>query len=155
MENNAGFWRRVSAYLVDIIPIVFLTGAIFYFCYGFDDILRSRFTRPNDLQARVEFIHMRNIIRNISLLIWILYCALLEGTAYQATFGKLLVGLKVVDENGNRISWKRSFGRNLFKFINYIALGLGFIWVAFTKNKQGWHDLVAKTYEVKKIEQQN
>ena len=107
------------------------------------------------MQARVEFIHMRNIIRNISLLIWILYCALLEGTAYQATFGKLLVGLKVVDENGNRISWKRSFGRNLFKFINYIALGLGFIWVAFTKNKQGWHDLVAKTYEVKKIEQQN
>jgi uncharacterized RDD family membrane protein YckC len=153
MENNAGFWRRVSAYLVDVIPIVLLVGAVFYFFYGFDDILRDRFARPGDVQARIEFLRMRNIIRNISFLIWVLYCALLEGTVYQGTFGKLLVGLKVVDENGKRISWKRSLGRNLFKFISLIALGLGFIWVAFTKNKQGWHDLVAKTYVVKKTEQ--
>jgi len=150
MKENAGFWRRVLAALIDIIPITLLVASVFYFYYGFDDVLRSYFTQLHDLDARREFIHERNHIRNLSFVIWILYSILLECTAFQATFGKLLVGLKVVDQNGNRLSYLRSIVRNLLKFVSLVPFSLGFIWVAFTKQKQGWHDLVVKAFVIKK-----
>jgi uncharacterized RDD family membrane protein YckC len=36
--------------------------------------------------------------------------------------------------------------------VNSIIFGIpiGFIWAAFDKNKQGWHDKMAGTYVVKK-----
>ena len=149
MENNGGFWRRVLTYIIDIIPIVIVIGAIFYFLYGFDNIIKARFSQPNDIDSRAEFLRIRNHIRDISFAVWVLYSIFFECSALQATLGKLAIGLKVVDKEGDQLSFYRSLGRNLFKFISLIALGLGFIWVAFTKNKQGWHDLVARTYVVK------
>ena len=35
------------------------------------------------------------------------------------------------------------------KQVSFFALGLGCLWVAFDRNKQGWHDKVAHTYVVR------
>ena len=94
MKDNAGFWRRVLAYLIDIISIVIVVAAVFYFFYGFDEVIKDRFSHPNDFDSRVEFLRVRNQIRDISFALWILYSIFFECSQLQATFGKLVKNKK-------------------------------------------------------------
>ena len=154
MENNAGFWRRTLAYTVDILPITLIVATVFHLFFGLDEAFRNQIAAPRDLDTRLELYRVRNQARDLTFAIWVLYCIVFEWSPLQGTLGKLLVGIKVVDRNGNRLSLDRSIGRNLFKFVSLLVLGLGFIWAAFTRHKQGWHDLVAKTYVVKRRQPQ-
>ena len=72
----------------------------------------------------------------------------MEVSSFQGTFGKRMVGIKVTDENGNRLTLGQSITRNLTKIISYLAIALGFIWVLFDKKRRGWHDMIAKTFVV-------
>lgn len=59
----------------------------------------------------------------------------------QATFGKKLLGLRVVSEDGARLSLgKIAFRETIGKFISMLVLGIGYLMVAFTSKKQGLHD---------------
>jgi uncharacterized RDD family membrane protein YckC len=60
------------------------------------------------------------------------------------------MGIKVVDENGDRMTLSKSVGRNLSKVLSYFVIFLGFIWILFDKKKQGWHDKINKTFVVNK-----
>lgn len=60
---------------------------------------------------------------------------------YGGTIGKLLVGLRVTDENGNLLSFKRSFFRHTVGYqFAFLLLGLGFMTIIKDSKKQGWHD---------------
>jgi uncharacterized RDD family membrane protein YckC len=135
-----GFWRRFAAYAIDIIPITLVLFLLFYFFLGFDAALRAYFDN------RAAFLEQRNQIRDLAFIIWILYCAFAESSSLQGTLGKKLLGIKVVDREGQRLGFGRAIARNLAKIISFIPLGLGFLWVAFSKEKKGWHDMIAKTY---------
>jgi uncharacterized RDD family membrane protein YckC len=74
-----------------------------------------------------------------------LYAALMESSSYQATLGKMILGLKVTDLNGNRISFERATGRHFAKWLSAMILFIGFIMIAFTERKQGLHDMLAET----------
>ena len=74
-----------------------------------------------------------------------LYEAFMESSSYQATLGKMIFGMRVTDLNGNRISFERATGRHFAKWLSGLALGIGYIMVAFTERKQGLHDLLAGT----------
>lgn len=77
-----------------------------------------------------------------------LYYALFESSRLQATPGKLLLGLAVVDRSNNRVRFGRAFSRSIFKEISSLLMGIGFVVAAFTSNKQALHDIIAKTYVV-------
>src|SRR5262249_28295765 len=47
----------------------------------------------------------------------VLYFALLESSAWQASWGKRWRGLRVVDARGARLSWGRALGRTALAFI--------------------------------------
>ena len=78
------------------------------------------------------------------------YFALLESSERQATFGKMALGLKVTDLNGNRISFGQAVGRNLAKYISLVTLLIGYIMAGFTERKQALHDMIASTLVFKK-----
>jgi TonB family protein len=79
-----------------------------------------------------------------------LYFAVMQASKRQATLGKELLGLKVVHAGARtRISLLRSFGRELAKVVSAALLGLGFVIAAFTRRKQGLHDLIASTEVVR------
>lgn len=82
------------------------------------------------------------------ILTW-LYYALLESSAKQGTLGKVILGMKVVDYNNQRISFARATGRYFSKIISTIILMIGFIMIAFTSRKQGLHDMIARTLVIK------
>jgi uncharacterized RDD family membrane protein YckC len=66
--------------------------------------------------------------------------------------GRRMVGLKVVDSEGDPIGFWRSLGRNLFAiFISAPVFYLGFLWVFWDPCKQAWHDKVFRTFVLRRV----
>jgi uncharacterized RDD family membrane protein YckC len=130
-----GFWIRVVAYILDGI----LLGVV-------SSILR--FVTGAHIET-VDFAHFDYTTNVGSLLIGWLYFALMESSQRGATVGKMAVGLRVVTDQGQRLSFANATGRYFAKFISAIILFIGFIMVAFTDRKRGLHDMIAGTLVVK------
>lgn len=60
---------------------------------------------------------------------------------FGGSFGKLACGLRVRDETGKRLSFKRVFFRQVigYKF-SMLAFGLGYLAAVKDKQRQAWHD---------------
>lgn len=132
-----GFWLRVVATILDAlivgavtIPLVFMLGV----------------GSLTDERAFLSFMPMFNLLLIAGA--W-LYEAALTSSSYQATIGKLVVGLKVTDANGNRLSFLHATGRHFAKLLSQLTLFIGYLMVAFTERKQGLHDFIAGTLVVK------
>jgi len=61
------------------------------------------------------------------------------------TVGGIICGLKVVRLDGRPIDWPTAIARAAGCFLSMLAIGLGFIWVAFDDQRQSWHDKIAGT----------
>jgi len=66
-----------------------------------------------------------------------------------ATIGDIILGLKVVRVDGAPLEWVTVIVRALACFFSLVVAGLGFIWIAFDRDKQGWHDKIAGTVVVR------
>ncbi len=82
---------------------------------------------------------------------WIFYAAMMiayftyfHGTTGR-TPGKMLLGLQVLSADGTPISFGIAFLRAVGYLVSGALFNIGFIWVAFDKRKQGWHDKIAGT----------
>jgi uncharacterized RDD family membrane protein YckC len=64
------------------------------------------------------------------------------------TPGKWLFGLRVIRTDGQRLGVGRSILRVIAYWISAIPLFLGFAWILFDDQRQGWHDKIAGTYVV-------
>lgn len=69
----------------------------------------------------------------------------LKGT----TIGGILFGLQVIRVDGRPIDWATAIVRALGCFLSLVAVGLGFIWIAFDPERQAWHDKIAGTVVVR------
>ena len=83
------------------------------------------------------------------MLIQIGYFSLLESSRWQATLGKRVCGLRVTRLDGGRISLRRALGRYFAKFLSALILLIGFAMIAWTRRKQGLHDILADTLVVR------
>jgi uncharacterized RDD family membrane protein YckC len=83
---------------------------------------------------------------------YLLYFVKLESGPQQATIGKLILGIKLVDaKTGQRISFGQSLGRFLVKHLfSGWFFCIGFLMALFTEQKQSLHDLAAGTFVVRK-----
>lgn len=80
----------------------------------------------------------------------VFYYAIMESSKAQASVGKMALGIKVTDTDGNRLTFGKAFLRAIGKLISSSFMCLGFIIAAFTEKKQALHDLIASTLVVKK-----
>ncbi len=78
------------------------------------------------------------------------YFAFFESWKLQATPGKITTGLKVTNEQYNKISFQNAVGRYFGKVMSGLIFGIGFLLIPITKNKQGFHDQMAKTFVTSK-----
>ncbi|MBN9518577.1 RDD family protein [bacterium] len=145
----AGFWRRFAAYCIDSIPIKLLVLVVCYNFFGFDAVWERYLTRkPEDIEARLEFLEARNRARDLGIALYLVYCWLAEGSAARGTLGKLIMGIEVRRADGTPLSSVDAARRNGAKLLSFFSLGLGFLWVAWSRKKQGWHDLLTGTVVV-------
>jgi len=141
MPANGGFWRRVVAYIIDAIVLniaMSMVGGVLGLGISVQMMGLNASGQPGLAAGYWAFLA-------VSFLGQWLYSALLEASAWQGTLGKKALGMSVTDMNGNRISFGRATGRYFGKILSSIVLLIGFIMVAFTKRKQGLHDILAGT----------
>lgn len=135
---HAGFWRRVSAYLIDSLLI-----GVVNFTISFVLGIMAALTGSAELAIAVNLVGTV-----ISIVLTWLYFAKLESGDAQSTLGKRAMSLKVTDEFGNRITFARATGRHFAKIISGLIFAIGFFMAGFTERKQGLHDTLAKTFVV-------
>jgi uncharacterized RDD family membrane protein YckC len=82
-------------------------------------------------------------------IIWLLYCGFFESSKWQATIGKLIIGLKVIDIHGNRLVLSKALIRCLALFVAILPLGYGIWGVSNDPHKQGWHDMMSDSFVIK------
>ncbi len=70
-------------------------------------------------------------------------------TAGGQTPGKMAMGLHVVKQDGSPIDGSTAALRYVGYILSGIALGLGFLWIIWDPQHEGWHDKIAKTRVVK------
>jgi len=130
----AGFWIRFAAAIIDAIILSIPQLAL---QYAMADSIA---------EGGAGFALYYIIVIALS---WIYYAGM-ESSANQGTLGKMVVGLKVTNLEGEPISFVNATGRYFAKIISAIILGIGYIMAAFTPKKQALHDQLAKTLVVKK-----
>lgn len=130
----AGFWRRLAAFLLDGLVI----SAIDAFIWIPITVGRSALGTRTTSLTPVLFGYGATII-----VAW-LYYALMEGSRWQATLGKMALRLVVADEARQRISFLRATGRYILKALVPWPLHL----VAFivSDSNQAVHDMLLDTY---------
>jgi uncharacterized RDD family membrane protein YckC len=74
----------------------------------------------------------------------------MESSKMQATIGKLALGLKVTDLEGNKLDFTKALVRNLSRIVSNLTMLIGYIIAAFTEKKQALHDIIAGTLVLKK-----
>ena len=138
--NYASLGDRFVAVLIDhiilhFISLVFLIPAFilgaFAFSFGF-----GLFFGPLIL---ADFV------------LWLLYFSYFEGTTGQ-TFGKSMVGVKVVDQTTQRpVDIGRALIRNVLRIIDWLPFFyiLGFILVAVEEKRKRLCDMAAETIVIK------
>jgi len=154
----AGFWRRLVAFMIDstivtIIFVVLLVIAGLAFFFG---------AMSADNNAWINNLANLKAFSSILLLTMVFYIAI--NTAYFTYFhgttgrtpGKMLLGLQVLSADGTPISFGIAFLRAVGYLVSSLlgTIPIGFIWAAFDKKKQAWHDKIAGTVVIIK-EQQN
>ncbi len=65
------------------------------------------------------------------------------------TIGGIVLGLKVVRLDGQPVTFAVALVRALAGAFSMVVLFLGFLWIAWDSEKQGWHDKIAGTVVLK------
>lgn len=155
--NYAGFWQRFLALIIDsiligvirsilVIPILAAVGLSFV-----GDIQDLDTADSSDVIAMAAaFFGALMATAAISSVISILYFSFMESSKYQASVGKLALGLIVTDMEGNRIDFGKALLRNFGKLVSGAILMIGYIMDCFTDKKQALHDMIASTLVLKK-----
>ncbi len=128
-NKNAGFILRVLAGFAE--GQIFLLPSILLLSYALGS------TSIPELGARFTL-----------LIVWIAILTpvmFFYGAAttywWGGTIGKLLTGLRVTDEGGKPMNFKRLFFRHTIGYqFSGLLFGLGFLSIIKDQNKQSWHD---------------
>lgn len=146
-----GFWKRAAAFAVDgilvSIPPAVICGPILY---NLASGLQADENSDAALLTLATMITVYVVWQILGLVSFWLYFALCESGAKQATWGKRLMGIKVVDYHGNRIGFGRATGRTFAKILSYALFYVGFLMAGNTRRKRALHDYIAQTYVVRK-----
>ncbi len=118
------FGRRLVAYLIDFAVVTLFFA--FLVAAGMKEI-------PDFLAQTVMAFYF--------IILWVFW----DGR----TVGKKIMKIKIVTIEGKPITPGKAILRYLGYIISSLGAFLGFLWIIWDKNHQGWHDKIAKTLVVK------
>jgi len=130
----AGFLRRFAAFVLDTIIFCVISFVLLMIL----TLLKFYPQNPNDITLTIHFISLIGFI-----ILYFFYFVFPEASPWQATLGKKILGIKVVDTHGHRISIGRSLGRNVNMALSSITFCVGFLMCLWTKKEQCLHDMVS------------
>jgi uncharacterized RDD family membrane protein YckC len=159
-----GFWKRFLAFLIDSLVVSLVLSPVMLALYGggyFDRLnaelaalLVSSGDPIADAARRLDMLGRSDsaiaALSDIRVQIGLVVATVLFWRFRGATPGKMLVKARIVTaEELAPASTGRLIGRFFAYFVSAIPACLGFLWIAFDKRKQGWHDKLAGTVVVR------
>ncbi len=148
----AGFWIRVVAAILDylVVSTVNLTVSLLYGVSILEYIGVGINVNPETPFEPLErFTGIDWIIYLANMIFSIVYAPILISL-WGTTVGKRPFDLYVVKADGGRCRFWRALGRESAKYISAVVLFVGYLMVAFRKDKRGLHDLIAGTAVIKR-----
>jgi len=133
-KRNAPAWERLISFIFDILICSF----------GYYMITLSVEKIGIELSALINELLM--------VVIFWFYFAIFESSKFQATLGKMIEQIIVVDINGDRISFIRALLRSVLICISMLPFFIGILIVFFNKGRRTFHDMATNTFVVKKHE---
>jgi len=132
--HYVGFWLRVVATIIDSLLVSFLVYPLLYTFGALDPVAAG----SGGLLALL----LNFVLPAVAVILFWIYKS--------ATPGKMVVGAAIVDAKTlGRPSTGQLIGRYLAYYLSTVVLMLGFLWIAFDRRKQGWHDKLAGTVVVR------
>ncbi len=143
----AGFWIRVLASIIDTFIMLLILAPLMMSIYGMNSLTTqmsnenmSYYASSYTFQGDGNFFLNYVLPAIIIIAFWVFK---------SATPGKMLTKLSIVDaKTGKKPTLIQFLLRYAGYFLSSIFL-LGFIWVAFDKRKQGFHDKIAGTVVIR------
>jgi uncharacterized RDD family membrane protein YckC len=134
-----GFWARALAVLIDtILMMIVMAPFARYFDVGGYYFYDYHVSSDDPSNFWISFMLPAVIVIGF----W---------SVKDATPGKMLIGARIVDaRTGAPPTLKQHIIRYLGYFLSSFVLCLGFIWAAFDRRKQAWHDKLAGTVVVRR-----
>lgn len=133
-ERPVGFWVRVGAYLLDGI-VLYL---VFLLIWGPVKVT------PDEMKDPERFMQILQPMANRLFWMQLVYFVLFNGQ-FGATAGKMLLRARIANLDGSPIGFLKAFVRWVVWYLCMLPFGLGFLVVAFRRDKRGLHDLVTGT----------
>ncbi|TMA11339.1 MAG: RDD family protein [Deltaproteobacteria bacterium] len=138
-----GFFRRCSAFFIDLAIVFLLCLLLFYLSYvGYHVGLAAHDRAVSD--DPVSFLRLALFGY---LLLVAGYFVLFHGMDGR-TVGKWLLDLRVVGRHHGPITYAQALIR-CFGYLLSAFFGIGFIWILLNRKKRGWHDLLARTWVIR------
>lgn len=127
-----GFWRRFGASVVDSV-ILYFPQAIAKVMLGI-----PLWSAGDETSFGAEL-----LVNLGGLVLYWLYSGLLESSSRQATLGQQVLGLRIMDLEGRRITFARASGRYFAQIFSVLLCGVGYLFNLWTSRRQTLHDLIA------------
>jgi len=127
----AGFWLRVAATLLDFIILNFAMALLLG-------------------EATFDYANFHAEYRGPGLIAGWLYFALMESSSRQATLGKIIVGIRVCNEQHEKITFQQATIRHFSKYLSILIFFVGFLMILGDVRRQALHDRIARTFVIKK-----
>lgn len=118
VEKNiyASFFKRILAFLIDGLILSSFTGIII------------------------------KINPHLVLVVSVAYFVLLDASKNQGTFGKQCVGLKIINKDGQKLTYFQAVLRHFLKYFGILFLGIGYIGLLFNvTHKKALVDYISQT----------
>ncbi|MHB8252965.1 MAG: RDD family protein [Acidiferrobacter sp.] len=133
----AGFWRRMTADALDnllLLPVMSVLAPTQW---------PTHLTMSALIQSALDSAAAHPERQILGVAFGVAY-SVIFWVRYLGTPGKLLCRCHLVDaQTLGPLSVQQSLLRNLGYLVSWGTLGLGFLWIAWDKHKQGFHDKIA------------
>jgi len=147
---------RFAAFLIDTTLFAFVQSFTIYILIGYPETngIATNMVKSNLalFTSNLDYIGQFIYTNFYFLVLHWLYYAVLESSRFKGTVGKQVLGLRVTNLTGGRISFLQASLRYFAKFLSIGIFMLGFA-VAFTNHRhQTLHDIIAAcTVRVKRV----
>lgn len=154
MENLklAGFGKRFIAYIIDAIVLGIVMSIIFIPFGGVLGLMGMKATESGGDMSDSETIATAAMagvsiggIVLIALVVPFIYDALMTASDKQGTIGKIVMKIKVIKENGERLNTTDAFIRSIVKYAVGSFCALLFLVCLTNKQEQNLHDMASKS----------
>jgi uncharacterized RDD family membrane protein YckC len=161
LHAPAGFWKRYVAYSIDVVIVGIVldlfSGLFLSVPAGQMQQLKAILAALQNQQelSQAQTALLTQAVGTLSHLLVVssvaymvmagAYFAFFESSAWQATPGKRMVGIRVTDGEGRRIGRGRAFARFFAAGLSWITLNIGHALAAIPPQQRALHDYLADT----------